>query len=130
MTATTEVNTIATTFINVVFMKSTFLRFLHLKEVLSGHQVEAEIDLTAQKLLEVVSLHHAQSKPLTVTDAMQLQGIASPATLHRKLSTLLELGYIEFVFEGTNRRTKYIHPTAKTDAYFDALGQVLQQSMA
>ena len=111
-------------------MKSTFIRFLHLKEILSGHQVDAEIDLTAQKLLEVVSVHHAQSKPLTVTDAMQLQGIASPATLHRKLSTLLELGYIEFVFEGTNRRTKYIHPTAKTDAYFDALGQVLQQSMA
>jgi Fe2+ or Zn2+ uptake regulation protein len=111
-------------------MKSTFIRFLHLKEVLSGHQVDTEIDLTAQKLLEVVSLRHAQHKALTVTDAMQLQGIASPATLHRKLSMLLELGYIEFVFEGTNRRTKYIHPTAKTDAYFDALGQVLLQSMA
>ena len=111
-------------------MKSTFIRFLHLKEALSGHQVDDEIDLTAQKLLEVVSLNHAQNKPLTVTDAMQLQSIASPATLHRKLSSLLELGYIEFVFEGNNRRTKYIHPTAKTDAYFDALGQVLQQSMA
>ena len=111
-------------------MKSTFIRFLHLKEVLSGHQVDAEIDLTAQKLLEVVSLRHSQQQALTVTDAMQLQSIASPATLHRKLSRLLELGYIEFVFEGTNRRTKYIHPTAKTDAYFEALGQVLQQAMA
>jgi DNA-binding MarR family transcriptional regulator len=130
MTATTEVNTIATTFINVVFMKYTFLRFLHLKEVLSGHQVEAEIDLTAQKLLEVVCLRHDQQKPLTVSEAMQLQSIASPATLHRKLSALLEHGYVQFVFEGTNRRTKYIHPTAKTDAYFEALGQVLQQSLA
>jgi DNA-binding MarR family transcriptional regulator len=111
-------------------MKSTFIRFLHLKEVLSGHQVEAEIDLTAQKLLEVVSLRHADGKPLTVTDVMQLQNIASPATMHRKLSTLLELGYVSFEFESGNRRTKYIHPTAKTDAYFEALGQVLQQSLA
>lgn len=110
-------------------MKSTFIRFLHLKEVLSGHQIDAEIDLTAQKLLEVLSLSHAQNKALSVTDAMQLQSIASPATLHRKLSNLLEMGYIEFVFDGTNRRTKYIHPTAKTNAYFDALGQVMQQSM-
>ncbi|BDU59096.1 hypothetical protein LMORI2_20780 [Limnohabitans sp. MORI2] len=110
-------------------MKSTFIRFLHLKEVLSGHQVDAEIDLTAQKLLEVVSLRHSNHKALTVTDAMQLQSIASPATLHRKLSTLLETGYVEFAFEGTNRRTKYIHPTAKTDAYFDALGQVLKESL-
>jgi DNA-binding MarR family transcriptional regulator len=111
-------------------MKSTFIRFLHLKEVLSGHQVEAEIDLTAQKLLEVVSLYHAQSKPLTVTDAMQLQSIASPATLHRKLSDLITHGYVQFAYEGDNRRTKYIHPTAKTDQYFADLGAVLQQSMA
>ncbi len=111
-------------------MKSTFIRFLHLKEILSGHQVEVEIDLTAQKLLEVVSLHHAQNKPLTVTDAMQLQGIASPATLHRKLADLLKHGYVQLAHQGDNRRTKYIHPTAKTDAYFDALGQVLQQSLA
>ena len=111
-------------------MKSTFIRFLHLKEVLSGHQVEAEIDLTAQKLLEVVCLRHDQHKPMTVSEAMQLQSVASPATLHRKLSALLDLGYVQFVFEGTNRRTKYIHPTAKTNAYFDALGQVLLQSVA
>jgi len=110
-------------------MKSTFIRFLHLKEVLSGHHVEAEIDLTAQKLLEVVCMRHADGKPLTVTDAMELQNIASPATLHRKLSTLLELGYVSFEFESGNRRTKYIHPSAKTDAYFEALGQVLQQSL-
>lgn len=111
-------------------MKSTFLRFLHLKAVLSGHAVEAEVDLTAQKLLEVVCLRHDQRQALTVTEAMQLQSIASPATLHRKLSALLELGYVDFVFEGSNRRTKYIHPTAKTNAYLEAMGQVLQQSMA
>ncbi len=111
-------------------MKSTFIRFLHLKEVLSGHQVDAEIDLTAQKLLEVVCLRHAQHKAMTVTDAMQLQGIASPATLHRKLSDLLKHGYVQFAYEGDNRRTKYIHPTAKTDQYFADLGAVLQQSMA
>ena len=111
-------------------MKSTFIRFLHLKEVLSGHQVEAEIDLTAQKLLEVVCLRHAQHKAMTVTDAMQLQSIASPATLHRKLADLLKHGYVQFAFEGDNRRTKYIHPTAKTDLYFADLGAVLQQSMS
>jgi DNA-binding MarR family transcriptional regulator len=111
-------------------MKSTFIRFLHLKEVLSGHQVETEIDLTAQKLLEVVSLRHAQHQALTVTETMQLQNIASPATLHRKLSDLITNGYVQFAYEGDNRRTKYIHPTTKTDQYFADLGAVLQQSMA
>ena len=113
-----------------MFMNSTFLRFLQLKEVPTGHQVEAEIDLTCQKLLEFLSVRHAQQKPLTVSEVMQLQQIASPATLHRKLSVLLEAGYVEFVFEGKNRRTKFVHPTAKSDRYFDALGKVLAQSLA
>lgn len=110
-------------------MKSTFIRFLQLKEVLTGQQVDAEIDLTCQKLLEVVSLRHSEQKPLCVTEAMQLNGIASPATLHRKLSTLLEYGYVTFDFEGKNRRTKFIHPTAKADQYFSALGEIMTQSL-
>ena len=111
-------------------MKSTFIRFLQLKEVLTGQHVDAEIDLTCQKLLEVASLRHAQQKPLCVTDAMQLQHIASPATLHRKLSTLLEHGYVTLDFEGKNRRTKFIHPTPKADRYFAALGEVMTQSVS
>ena len=57
-------------------MKSTLIRFLQLKDVLSGQHIDAEIDLTAQKLLEVLTLHHAQERALTVTEVMQLQSIA------------------------------------------------------
>jgi Fe2+ or Zn2+ uptake regulation protein len=111
-------------------MKSTLIRFLQLKDVLSGQHIDAEIDLTAQKLLEVLTLHHAQERALTVTDVMQLQSIASPATLHRKLSILLEHGYVDLVFEGKNRRTKYVHPTEKTNQFFNSLGKAIQESLA
>jgi DNA-binding MarR family transcriptional regulator len=56
---------------------------------------------------------------------MNLGSIASPATLHRKLDALREAGFIEFVFEGKNRRTKYLVPTSNADKYFDKLGDAL-----
>ncbi len=59
---------------------------------------------------------------LKVTDAMQLQHIASPATPHRKLSRLIAHGYVQLAFGGKNRLTKFIRPTAKATQYFEALG--------
>lgn len=44
---------------------------------------------------------------------MMLNEIASPATMYRKLTNLLDARLIEKVFEGKNRRTKYLAPTHK-----------------
>jgi DNA-binding MarR family transcriptional regulator len=61
---------------------------------------------------------------------MALNSIASPATIHRKLDQLRELGMIDTVFEGKNRRTKYLVPTQAAHEYFDQVGQVMQQALA
>ena len=106
-----------------------YLRFLSLLHTIESSDEVPQMDLEAKRLLEVIAIRFDQKTPLTVTEAMALNDIASPATLHRKLDQLREMGMIDTMFEGTNRRTKYIHPTAKTNAYFDALGQLMQQSM-
>jgi DNA-binding MarR family transcriptional regulator len=105
---------------------STYLRFIALAHAIEDGFRSQDIDLTAQRLLEVVALAAADGQPLTVTEAMSLAKVASPATLHRKLTQLLEAGYVEFRFEAGNRRTKYIHPTKATDKKFDAMGQALK----
>jgi DNA-binding MarR family transcriptional regulator len=61
---------------------------------------------------------------------MALDSIASPATIHRKLDQLRELGMIDTVFEGKNRRTKYLVPTKAAHDYFDQVGQVMKQVLA
>jgi len=68
-------------------------------------------DLDAQVLLLRVAIAHDKKQALNVTQAMNLKKIGSPAMLHRKINDLLNLGMIELVFEGTNRRTKYLLPT-------------------
>ena len=111
-------------------MKSTFIRFLHLKDALTGHHVNQEIDLLAQRLLEVAVLKHARDETFTVTEAMKMSELASPATIHRKLDALIDNGYVTLEYKGKNRRSKFITPTQKTDQYFDQLGKVIAQSLA
>lgn len=61
---------------------------------------------------------------------MALAHIASPATIHRKLDQLRELGMIDTVFEGKNRRTKYLVPTKTAADYFANMGKAVQQAIA
>jgi DNA-binding MarR family transcriptional regulator len=103
-----------------------YLRFLALAQTISAPTGNAEpVDLLSQKLLEVIALRHNQGEAMTVTDAMSLHKIASPATLHRKLDQLREAGLIEQTFNGDNRRTKYLVPTKLADQHFSNLSKAL-----
>jgi Fe2+ or Zn2+ uptake regulation protein len=107
-------------------MKSMYLRYLALAKTV--HETDMNltaVDETAKRLLEVIALSHAENRPLTVSAAMALEPIASPGTIHRKLDLLREMGLIDQIFQGDNRRTKYLVPTPVTDAYFDNLGRML-----
>lgn len=110
--------------------KQIYMRFLNLLHALEGGQHAPEMDLEAKKLLEVIAVHDANKSPLTVTAAMNLGHIASPATIHRKLDVLRELGMIDSVYEGKNRRTKYLIPTQAALDYFESVGQAMTKALA
>ena len=115
------------TILKILNMKKTYLRFLSLVHALDSEPVSA-LDETSKHLLQIIVLQHDQGKTLTVTDAMSMAHVASPATIHRKLDALREAGFVAQTFEGKNRRTKYLTPTALADAYFEKLGQVMAQA--
>jgi DNA-binding MarR family transcriptional regulator len=107
-----------------------YLRFLSLLHTIEGKGELPQLDLDAKKLLEVIAVRHTQGQPLTVSDAMALTHVASPATIHRKLDLLREIGMIETQFEGSNRRTKYLRPTTQAEKYFATVGEVMHQASA
>jgi DNA-binding MarR family transcriptional regulator len=110
-------------------MKNLYLRFLSLSQTITRPAAtDHAIDETAARLLEVIALRASQGKLLTVTDAMSMSAIASPATIHRKLDSLRDAGLIEQIFEGKNRRTKFLQPTKLADKYFSELGSVMQNA--
>jgi len=81
--------------------KKIYMRFLNLLHAIEGGENAPEMDLEAKKLLEVIAVQESNKTPLTVTAAMNLGHIASPATIHRKLDVLRELGMIDTVYDAT-----------------------------
>lgn len=112
-------------------MKNAYLRFLAIADALTTDSDGAlAIDEEAKRLLEVIAVREMNGTRLTVTEAMELGKIASPATIHRKIDILLNAGLIDFAFEGTNRRTKFLVATPKAKQHFESLGKVMQKVMA
>ena len=108
-------------------MSRNYLRFLALAQAIDLSAEFADVDEAAKQLLIYIALRHFQGKSITVTEAMGLKAIASPATIHRKLDVLLKVGLITKVFENNNRRTKYLQPTNIAEEYFAKLGELIQK---
>ena len=106
-----------------------YLRFLNVLHALEDESDLPALDLECRRLLEEIAVREQNKKALTVTEAMALSSIASPATLHRKLDALLESGLIQHQFEGENRRTKYVVCTEKAMKYFERAGRAMQRSL-
>ncbi len=106
-----------------------YLRFLNLLHTLEGAGQMPTIDANSRKLLELIALKHNQQQSMTISDAMALVHIASPATIHRKLDLLRDVGLVDTVYEGNNRRTKFLVPTPKAMSHFSGLGQAMQQAL-
>ena len=111
-------------------MGKLYLRFLRIARDVDVQKTPVKnIDSTALLLLNEIAVQHHEGKNITVTQAMLLSNIASPATVHRKLDELREAGLIEQVFEGKNRRTKYLVPTKEADSYFAKMSKAITNAI-
>jgi DNA-binding MarR family transcriptional regulator len=111
-------------------MNDLYLRFLRIVQTLDGRKnITTNIDVTALQLLNEIAVQHFDGKTLTVSQAIALKKIASPATLHRKLDELREGGLIEQTFEGKNRRTKFLVPTKAASTYFDRMSGAMHSAL-
>jgi DNA-binding MarR family transcriptional regulator len=111
-------------------MSKLYLRFLRIARTLETNKKSMkDVDSTAMLLLNEIAIQHFDEKPLTVSQAMQLAAIASPATIHRKLDELQEAGLIHLTFEGQNRRTKYLIPTKAAHEYFKKMSDSMLKAI-
>jgi DNA-binding MarR family transcriptional regulator len=110
--------------------KNAYLRFLNLLRGVEATFLPPSLDSTAKALLERIACEHAQGNPLTITEAMALHDVASPATIHRKIDDLRIAGLVDTEFQGDNRRTKYLTPTPKARKFFDKVNALLPNAVA
>jgi len=80
----------------------------------------------ALALFVVIVLNHEKGHPLTISEAMALNYMASSAALHKRIDDLREAGMVCVTFKGKNRRTKFLTPTDKGERYLKFMGQLLR----
>jgi DNA-binding transcriptional ArsR family regulator len=103
-----------------------YLRFIKSKHMLVDEFKRVHgVDKRELHLLEIIGLKNEEKESLMITEVMYVSQCGSPAAIHRSLRILKDAGLVEVLFEGKNRRSKYLAVSEKTSEYFSSLGAAL-----
>ena len=105
-----------------------YMRFLQLAKALEGKSAPAEgMDANESALLEHLVLRWHEGSPMTVREAMALDHLGSPATMHKRITRLRDMGMIDTEGKANDRRTKFLVPSPAALEFFGALGSKMTQ---
>ncbi len=104
-----------------------YLRFLQLAEALRGLPSLPSLDPLEERILTLVARANQERQRLSVRDMMAQQALGSPATLHNRLKSMREKGWIMLADTEDSRR-KQIELTQAALLHFDKLSKCLVQA--
>lgn len=87
-----------------------------------------EMDANESALLHSVVLRWYENRPMTVREAISLDQLGSPATLHKRISRLRDKDMLSTFNQNGDKRAKFLIPTQRTIDYFKNLGQSMEQA--
>jgi DNA-binding MarR family transcriptional regulator len=100
-----------------------YMQFLRMSAQLrSGY---AALGVNEFELFEEIVLAWAQSKPLSVSQAIGIKRLGAHATLFARLAELRQQKLIETIKQDTDVRTKYLIPTGKGLALIRQLAEAM-----
>jgi DNA-binding MarR family transcriptional regulator len=104
-----------------------YLRFLQLTEALRGLPTLPVLDPLEEKILEVVARASQNKDRLSVKDMMARSELGSPATLHGRIASMREKGWIA-LNDTEDTRRKQIELTLAALKHFDKLADAFAKA--
>ncbi|MCC2971172.1 winged helix-turn-helix domain-containing protein [Massilia sp. IC2-476] len=101
-----------------------YLRFLQLTEALRGLPALPELDPLEERILALVARARQENERLSVRDMMAKDQLGSPATVHNRLKSMREKGWIVLTDTEDSRR-KQVDLTQAALQHFDRLSQCM-----
>jgi len=90
-----------------------YFRFLQLARTFQADPSEAAMDANERALLEAVALRWFEDEPMTVREAIAMERLGSPATLHKRITRLRQKDMLVAFNQEGDRRAKYLIPSEK-----------------
>ncbi|HEY0489614.1 MAG TPA: winged helix-turn-helix domain-containing protein [Telluria sp.] len=101
-----------------------YLRFLNLTEALRGLPSLPALDPLEERILELVARAGQANARLSVRDVMAHDELGAPATVHTRLKSMREKGWITLTDTEDSRR-KQVELTSAALSYFDELSAAM-----
>lgn len=108
----------------------TYLKFLSIVEALKNMPSFPFLEPMEERLINAFAAAWHKGKQLTVLEAMQITPSVSSATVHRRLKSLHNKGFIEYASDSTDSRIKYLLPTQLSKDYFTKHGEALAKALS
>ncbi|RQZ27147.1 winged helix-turn-helix domain-containing protein [Burkholderia sp. Bp9090] len=104
-----------------------YLRFLQLTEALRGLPTLPALDPLEERILEFVARTTQKSDRLSVRDMMAHSELGSPATLHARITSMREKGWLT-LSDTEDARRKQIDLTPAALKHFDKLAEAFARA--
>lgn len=104
-----------------------YLRFLQLTEALRGLPSLPSLDPLEERILEFVARATQTNARLSVRDMMACSELGSPATLHARITSMREKGWL-MLSDTEDARRKQIELTPAALRHFDKLGEAFAKA--
>ena len=106
---------------------SIYLRFIQLVNALESAQSLSGLEPIERTLLNIITLANVNQERLSVKDLMAYSEVASPATMHKHIHTMVDKGWIHLAPTEDARR-KQIMLTQAAMRHFDKVGVALTKA--
>lgn len=107
-----------------------YMRFLRLVKALEGSGEAPPLDANESALLNALAERWHAGHPMTIMQAMALSDLGSPATLHRRIMRLRQLGMIDAVEDKSDTRIRHLVLTPSAVEYFEKLSKTLRSAVS
>ncbi|WP_250517390.1 hypothetical protein [Caballeronia sp. INDeC2] len=108
----------------------TYFRFLNLSHAMHALPSAPKLDAGEIRLLEALATSWHAGHALTVKETMSLPIGGAPATLHRKLTRLKNLGLVSMDEKADDMRAKTVSPTRSALDYFEKIAACFDEARA
>ena len=104
--------------------QNAYFRLIKLIEGFERGQYAPKLDDLEKKLLDSIAEASYAGKPFLVSDVIFANQIGSPATLSKRLNSLVKKELIMYAI-GDDGRKKFLELTPKSKKYFTKLGELI-----
>lgn len=104
-----------------------YMRFLRLAEALRGLPSLPSLDPVEERILSLIARASQEERRLSVRDVMAVGSIGSPATLHARLKSMREKGWVLLV-DTEDARRKQVELSQAALLHFDRLSECLVEA--